>query len=57
VANLSATYQRQLNSKIALDVQPYLKLPLTDLGYGQVRLQTTGVAVGLTWNLNPLSKH
>ncbi|HEY2581174.1 MAG TPA: hypothetical protein VGI43_05190, partial [Mucilaginibacter sp.] len=57
VANLSATYQRQLNSKIALDVQPYLKLPLTDLGYGQVRLQTTGVAVGLTWNLNSLSKH
>ncbi|HEY4326882.1 MAG TPA: hypothetical protein VGN20_23045 [Mucilaginibacter sp.] len=57
VANLSATYQRQLNSKIALDVQPYLKLPLTELGYGQVRLQTTGVAVGLTWNLNSLSKH
>ena len=54
VVNLSATYQRQLNSKIALDVQPYYKLPITELGYGQVRLQSTGVAVGLTWNLNPL---
>jgi hypothetical protein len=57
VVNLSATYQRQLNSKFALDVQPYYKLPIKDLGYGQVRLQSTGVAVGLTWNLNSVTKH
>lgn len=52
VLNLNATYQRQLNDKVGLSIQPYLKLPLTDIGYSQVRLQTTGVAVGLTWNLN-----
>jgi hypothetical protein len=56
VLNLNATYQRQLNSKVGISFQPYLKLPLTNLGYGQVRLQTTGIAVGLTWNLNSLSK-
>jgi hypothetical protein len=56
VLNLNATYQRQLNSKVGISFQPYLKLPLTNLGYGQVRLQTTGMAVGLTWNLNSLSK-
>lgn len=56
VLNLNATYQRQLNSKVGISFQPYLKLPLTNLGYGQVRLQTTGVAVGLTWNLNSFSK-
>ena len=56
VANLNATYERQLNEKMGISVQPYLKLPLTDIGYSQVRLQTTGVAVGITWNLNSLSK-
>jgi hypothetical protein len=52
VYNLNATYERQLNAKVGLTVQPYLKLPLTAIGYSQVRLQTTGVAVGLNWNLN-----
>lgn len=56
VANLNATYQRQLNEKMGISVQPYLKLPLTDIGYSQVKLQTTGVAIGITWNLNSLSK-
>lgn len=56
VLNLNATYERQLNSKIAISAQPYLKLPLTNIGYGQVKLQSTGVAVGLKWNLNSLAK-
>ena len=56
VLNLNATYERRLNSKVGLTVEPYLKLPLTNIGYSQVRLQTTGVAVGLTWNFNSLKK-
>jgi hypothetical protein len=56
IVNLNATYQRQLNSKVGFSVMPYLKLPLTNIGYSQVRLQTTGVAVGLSWNLNSLSR-
>lgn len=56
VLNLSATYQRQLNTKLSLAVQPYLKLPLTDIGNGEVKLQSTGVAVGLSWNINTLKR-
>lgn len=56
VLNLNATYEHQINSKVGISIEPYLKLPLTNVGYSQVRLQTTGVAVGLTWNLNSLSK-
>ncbi|MDB5132647.1 MAG: hypothetical protein JWR02_2396 [Mucilaginibacter sp.] len=52
VLNLNATYDRQLNSKVGISIQPYLKLPLSNIGYGQVKLQSTGVAVGLKWNLN-----
>jgi hypothetical protein len=56
VLNLDATYQRKINSKFSLNVQPYLKIPLTDIGYSQVKLQSAGVAFGLTWNLNSLAK-
>jgi hypothetical protein len=56
VLNLNATYERQINSKVGISVAPYLKLPLTNIGNSQVRLQTTGVAIGVSWNLNSLSK-
>ena len=54
--NLNATYERQVNSKVGVTIQPYLKLPLTNVGYSQVKLQTTGVALGLSWNLNAQKK-
>lgn len=56
VMNLNATYERQLNSKVGISIQPYLKVPLSNVGYSQVKLQTTGIAVGLSWNLNSLTK-
>jgi len=56
VFNLNATYERPVSSKINIAIEPYLKLPLTNIGYSQVRLQSTGVAVGLKWNLNSLTK-
>jgi len=52
ILNLSASYEHQINSKAGITVQPYLKLPLADIGYSQVKLQTTGVAIGLTYKLS-----
>jgi hypothetical protein len=51
ILNLQATYQRQINAKFGLDVQPYMKLPLSGVGLYNSRLQSTGMAVGVTWNL------
>jgi hypothetical protein len=56
VLNLDATYTHQINSKFGVTVQPYLKVPLADVGASQVRLQTTGVALGFSWNINASSK-
>ncbi len=56
VLNLQATYTRQVNAKVGVSVQPYLKLPLGEVGASQVRLQSAGVAVGLSWNINSLTK-
>jgi hypothetical protein len=52
ILNLNATYERQISSKAGITIQPYLKLPLADVGYSQVKLQSTGIAVGLSWNLD-----
>lgn len=52
VLNLNATYQRVLNSRFSLAAEPYLKIPLTNIGSSQVRLQSAGVAVGFKWNIN-----
>ncbi|MES2274827.1 MAG: hypothetical protein V4592_02315 [Bacteroidota bacterium] len=52
VLNLNATYEHQVNSKFSIAAQPYLKIPLTNIGNSQVRLQSAGVALGLRWNIN-----
>ncbi|GAB3904955.1 hypothetical protein [Mucilaginibacter boryungensis] len=52
VLNLDATYAHQLNDKFSIAAQPYLKIPLTDIGNSRVKLQSAGVAVGLRWNIN-----
>jgi hypothetical protein len=56
IMNLQATYERKINSSVGLSLQPYLKLPLSSIGYSNVRVQTFGVAVGLNWNINSLTK-
>ncbi|GAA4094371.1 hypothetical protein [Mucilaginibacter panaciglaebae] len=56
IMNLQASYERKVNSKVGLSLTPYLKLPLSDIGYSQVKVQTFGVAVGLNWNINSLTK-
>jgi hypothetical protein len=51
VLNLQANYERKLNSKISISVQPYLKIPFNDIGYAKVRLQSFGMALNATWKL------
>jgi hypothetical protein len=55
IVNFQATYERQINSNVGITLQPYMKLPLSAVGASQVRLQSTGLAVGLTWNLKSSS--
>jgi len=51
VADLNVLYQHRLSSKFSLDLQPYVQLPLTNIGYGKVKLQSAGLAVGFSWNI------
>ena len=43
VLTLSGGYQRNLNKTISLMVEPYLKIPLTGIGFGKVKLNSGGI--------------
>ncbi len=50
VLNLQATYARRLNSRLSINVQPFAKIPVSDIGQYKVRLQSYGMALGVSWN-------
>lgn len=56
IININATYEHKINSKFGISVQPYMKVPISGVGYSDIKLQSTGVAVGVTYNLNSFRK-
>lgn len=56
VLNIDVNYQRRINSKFSIVAQPYMKLPLTGIGNGHVDLKSTGVALGINWNIGSALK-
>jgi hypothetical protein len=49
VATVSAGYQRALGKKISLIAEPYLKMPLTGIGFGKVKLNSAGVLISVAF--------
>lgn len=43
ITNLSVGFERQIFRKVSLQVEPFVKIPLGQVGFGKVRLVTTGV--------------
>ena len=43
VLGISAGYQRKLSKSLSIIAEPYLKLPLSGVGYGKVRLNSAGL--------------
>lgn len=56
IMNLDATYEHRIDSRFGIAIQPYYKIPLSNVGVSQVRLESAGVAVGVSWNLNSFKK-
>lgn len=52
VVNLQASYERQIRTGLSIGFGPYLKLPVDDIGYGRVKLQSAGLAVTVNWHLS-----
>ncbi len=45
VANLSAGYERKLFRNFTIQAEPFLKIPLQNVGYGNVKLATFGLFI------------
>jgi hypothetical protein len=52
VLNFQATFEQRLNSRVGIGLQPYMKIPLSNIGFAGVKLQSLGMAVILNWNFN-----
>ena len=56
VLNLNSTFKHSLNNNFGIIIQPYMKLPLNKIGFGQVNLKSAGIAVGFSWNIRNVLK-
>jgi hypothetical protein len=43
ILTLSAGYQRNVSGIVSFSIEPYVKLPLAGVGYGKIKLNSTGV--------------
>lgn len=50
IVNLSLGYERVLSDRLALQVEPYFKLPVANIGEGGLKLKSAGVLIGLKYN-------
>ncbi len=50
IASFSVGYQKQLNQHTALQLAPYIQMPLTKIGWGQVNLVTMGVQMKVAFS-------
>ena len=50
IGNLSIGFEQFISPHFSVQVEPYLKLPLSDIGYGQVRLQSLGSWFSLNYH-------
>lgn len=55
VVNLSVGYERNLGRRFSWQAEPFLKLPLGGVGFGKVRLGSSGVFVSLKYRMGKLN--
>lgn len=51
IANVGVEFQHKINNKLSISARPFMKIPLTNIGYGNSKLSSTGVAVSVNMNL------
>ena len=51
--SLSVGYERPLSTRWVAQAEPFLKLPLGGVGFGNIRLRSAGVSFGLKYGLLP----
>ncbi|MGY0038442.1 hypothetical protein [Pedobacter sp. NJ-S-72] len=56
IANVSVSFDHQISQAVSIGVQPFAKIPLTGIGYGDASLKSAGVSFSLNIGLFPAKK-
>ncbi|TCD10844.1 hypothetical protein EZ449_08165 [Pedobacter frigidisoli] len=51
IANIGIEFQRKINNKLSISARPFMKIPLTNIGYGNSKLSSTGIAISVNMDL------
>lgn len=51
IMNLSAGYERSLGKRFGLEFEPFIKAPLSEIGYGKIKLKSAGAFVTLKYKM------
>jgi hypothetical protein len=52
ILNLSGGYERFVGRQWSLGIEPFVKIPLTDVGYGNLRLMSAGAFISLNYHFS-----
>lgn len=52
VLNFQANFERKLTPRFSLSMQPYMKIPVSKIGFAQVKLESLGMAINASWSFN-----
>jgi hypothetical protein len=50
IMNFSLGYERLLTERIAIQIEPYLKVPIKGIGEGRISLKSAGALIGLKYH-------
>lgn len=51
IADFSISAEKKISDKVSIGVRPFMKVPLTGIGYGRTKLESKGIAVSLGLDL------
>ena len=49
-ANISLGVETGISNSLSVQVAPYMKLPVSDLGFGKIRMNSVGISVGIRYS-------
>ena len=49
ILNISAGFERSIGTRFAVQAEPYLKIPLKGLGFGNINLNSYGIYFGIKY--------
>jgi hypothetical protein len=47
IVSFSAGFEKQINKKLSLQVEPFFKQPIKGVGFGNIKMNSSGVYLGL----------